>query len=94
MLHSSQLSTEIENVEKLWIKENNYFEKYQILAPSKAGLRVGELSRTIPFNNFKVYGEVSGKFRVMSLDNWNKVVKVSNDPLIIAETEKQLKAVE
>lgn len=93
MLHSSQLNTDIEKVEKLWIKENNYFEKYQLLATSKAGLRVGEVSRDIPFNNFKVYGEISGKFRVMSLDNWNKVVKVSSDPLILSEVDKQLKSV-
>ena len=94
MLHSSRLNTELEKVEKLWVKENNYFEKYQLLAPSKAGLRVGEISRTVPFNNFKVFGEISGKFRVMSLDNWNKVVKVSSDPLVVSETDKQLKSVE
>lgn len=31
-----------------------------------------------------------GKFRVMSLDVWNKVLKASYDPLVLAEKDKQL----
>ena len=94
MLHSSQLEADISTVQKAWIKENNYFERYQVLCTFKAGLRVGEVSRSIPFSNFKVYGEASGKFRVMSLDNWNKVIKISNDPLVLSETDKQLTSLE
>lgn len=47
----------------------------------KLGLRVGEIAKEIPFNNFKVFGEgEEGKrFKVMCLDVWNKVVKISYD---------------
>jgi len=51
---------------------------------------VGQVSRVIPFQNFKVYGRGKGKFRVMSLDVWSKVLKASYDPLILAEKDKQL----
>ena len=54
------------------------------MSSRKLGLRVGEVSKTIPFNNFKVisFGEGS-KFKVMCLDVWNKVVKISYDEKII-----------
>lgn len=44
----------------------------------------------IPFQNFKVFGKGTGKFRVMCLDVWNKVIKASYDPLVLAEKDKQL----
>lgn len=78
------MHTEIDNIEKLYVKENNYFERYQICSTRKLGLRVGELARVIPFQNFKVFGKGTGKFRVMCLDVWNKVLKVSHDPLLIS----------
>ncbi len=52
----------------------------------KVGLRVGEIAKGIPFSNFKVFGEGSqskGKFRVMCLDLWNKVIKVAYDNKVI-----------
>ena len=94
MIHPLQMHTSIDGLEKLYVKENNYFEKYQICSSKKLGVRVGELSRNIPFQNFKVFGKGTGKFRVMCLDVWNKVIKVSYDPLVIAEKEKQLNSVE
>ena len=54
------------------------------MSSRKLGLRVGEVSKTIPFSNFKVIGEGDGsKFRVMCLDVWNKVLKVSYDEKIL-----------
>lgn len=102
-VHPIQLHTEIDNVDKLWVKENNYFERYQIMCSKKLGLRVGEVAKIIPFNNFKVFGDGSQhgvkynsevaakiahdntgkKFRVMCLDVWNKVVKISYDPKLL-----------
>ena len=42
------------------------------------------MSKVIPFSNFKVIGEGEGsKFRVMCLDVWNKVLKVSYDEKVI-----------
>ena len=50
------------------------------MSSKKLGVKVGEISKTIPFSNFKVIGEGEGKkFRVMCLDVWNKVIKVSYD---------------
>lgn len=76
------------------MKENNYFEKYQICSSRKLGLRVGEVSRVIPFQNFKVFGKGTGKFRVMCLDVWNKVIKASYDKLVLEEKDKQLNHVD
>lgn len=90
MVHPLQLHEGIEAITKLYIKENNYFDKYQICSSRKLGLRVGQVSRIIPFQNFKVYGRGKGKFRVMSLDVWNKVLKASYDPLVLEEKDKQL----
>ena len=53
------------------------------MTSKKLGLRVGEVAKAIPFTNFKIYGEGEGKFRVMCLDVWNKVVKVSYDQKVI-----------
>jgi len=54
------------------------------MSSKKVGLRVGEVSKSVPFSNFKVYGEGGeGKFKVMCLDMWNKVVKISYDKKII-----------
>lgn len=47
------------------------------------GIRVGDVGKSVPFTNFKVYGEGEGKFRVMCLDVWNKVVKLSYDPKVV-----------
>lgn len=44
------------NITKFWAKENNYFEKYQIMSSKKVGLKVGDISKSVPFTNFKVYG--------------------------------------
>ncbi len=59
----------------------------------KLGLRVAEVAKEVPFNNFKVYadghgdGKVQGgRFRVMCLDVWNKVVKVSYDQKFVKST--------
>lgn len=84
-MHPSQLHSEIENVNKFWVKENNYFERYQIMTSRKIGLRVGEVAKEIPFNNFKVFGEgeEGNKFKVMCLDVWNKVVKISYDEKVL-----------
>ena len=51
----------------------------------KLGLRVGEVAKSVPFSNFKVFGmgEGEGRFRVMCLDVWNKVVKVTQQPLLM-----------
>lgn len=53
------------------------------MSSKKIGIQVGDVSKTIPFTNFKVYGVGEGKFRVMCLDIWNKVLKVSYDPKIL-----------
>ena len=53
------------------------------MSSKKVGVQVGEVAKTIPFTNFKVYGEGQGKFRVMCLDAWNKVIKVSYEPTIL-----------
>jgi hypothetical protein len=90
MVHPLQLHDSIESITKLYIKENNYFDRYQICSSRKLGLRVGQVSRIIPFQNFKVYGKGKGKFRVMSLDVWNKVLKASYDPLVLTEKDRQL----
>lgn len=84
------MHSNIENIEKLYVKEYNFFEGYQICSSRKLGLRVGEVSRVIPFQNFKVFGKGTGKFRVMCLDVWNKVIKASYDPLVLSEKDKQL----
>lgn len=59
----------------------------------KLGLRLGEVAKEVPFNNFKVYGDGNGdgkadggRFRVMCLDVWNKVVKVSYDEKFVKST--------
>jgi len=44
------------NLNKFWAKENNYFEGYQIMSSKKLGLKVGDVAKSIPFTNFKVYG--------------------------------------
>ena len=50
----------------------------------KIGARVGETAKVIPFSNFKVLGlRGEGKFRVMCLDVWSKVIKVTQDPLLM-----------
>lgn len=54
------------------------------MSSKKIGIQVGDVGKVIPFTNFKVYGEGSGKFRVMCLDIWNKVIKVSYDPKIVS----------
>lgn len=82
-VHPLQLHSEIANVNKFWAKENNYFEGYQIMSSKKVGLKVGEVAKVIPFTNFKIYGSGEGKFRVMCLDVWNKVIKVSYDKKIL-----------
>jgi len=82
--HPLHLHSEMENLNKFWSKENNYFERYQIMSSKKIGIQVGDVGKVIPFTNFKVYGEGSGKFRVMCLDIWNKVIKVSYDPKIVS----------
>ena len=46
---------------KLYIKENNYFERYQIMASKKVGVVVGEIAKAVPFTNFKIYGEKENK---------------------------------
>jgi hypothetical protein len=53
------------------------------MSSKKVGLKVGDVGKNIPFNNFKVFGEGEGKFRVMCLDVWSKVIKVSYDPKIL-----------
>ena len=47
------------------------------------GIQVGDIGKTVPFTNFKVYGKGEGKFRVMCLDVWSKVIKLSYDPKIL-----------
>lgn len=71
------------NLNKFWVKENNYFERYQIMSSKKVGIKVGDIGKNIPFTTFKVYGKGEGKFRVMCLDVWSKVIKVSYDPKIL-----------
>lgn len=56
-MHPLQLHSEIENVNKFWVKENNYFEKYQIMSSTKIGVQVGDVAKVVPFENFKVYGK-------------------------------------
>lgn len=73
----------MENLNKFWVKENNYFERYQIMSSKKVGIQVGDLGKNVPFTNFKVYGEGEGKFRVMCLDVWSKVIKLSFDSKIL-----------
>ena len=73
------------------------------MCSKKLGLRVGEVAKVVPFNNFKIFGdgskhgvknnsEVSNKmaqdntgkkFRVICLDVWNKVVKISYDQRVL-----------
>ncbi len=65
------------------MKENNYFEGYQIMSSKKVGIKVGDVGKSVPFTNFKVYGEGEGKFRVMCLDLWNKVIKLCYDPKVV-----------
>lgn len=55
--HPIHLHTEIENISKFWVKENNYFEGYQIMSSKKVGIKVGDVGKSVPFTNFKVYGE-------------------------------------
>jgi len=54
------------------------------MTSKKVGLKVGDIGKTIPFSNFKVFGEGEGKFRVMCLDVWSKVIKVCYDPKVVA----------
>ena len=122
-IHPVQLHSDIRNINKVWVKENNYFERYQVMTSRKLGLRVGDVGKTIPFTNFKVYSERScherwegdkkgqhnqhnqhnqekkgsgkivenvGKFRVMTLDVWNKVIKISHDPKILKAPQDSL----
>lgn len=57
------------------------------MSSRKLGLRVGEVAKEIPFNNFKIFGEGEGpKFKVLCLDVWNKVVKVTYDEKFIKST--------
>lgn len=65
------------------MKENNYFEGYQIMSSKKVGIKVGDVGKSVPFTNFKVYGEGEGKFRVMCLDVWSKVIKLCYDPKVV-----------
>ncbi len=53
------------------------------MTSQKIGIKVGDISKIVPFNNFKIYGEGEGKFRVLCLDIWNKVIKISYDKTII-----------
>lgn len=53
------------------------------MTSKKIGVRVGDIVKHIPFSNFKVFGQAEGKFRVMCLDVWNKVIKVTNDPMLL-----------
>jgi hypothetical protein len=53
------------------------------MSSKKMGIQVGDIAKTIPFTNFKVFGQGKGKFRVMCLDIWNKVIKVSYDVKIV-----------
>jgi hypothetical protein len=82
--HPLQLHSEMENLNKFWAKENNYFERYQIMSSKKVGMKVGDVGKNIPFTHFKVYGEGTGRFRVLCLDIWNKVIKVSYEPALLA----------
>ena len=54
------------------------------MSSKKVGLKVGDIGKTIPFSNFKVFGQGEGKFRVMCLDVWSKVIKVCYDTKIVA----------
>ncbi len=63
------------------------------MSSRKLGLRVGEVAKQIPFNNFKIYAQgdnhaqpQGNKFKVMCLDVWNKVVKISHDEKFIKST--------
>lgn len=53
------------------------------MSSKKIGMKVGDVGKAIPFSNFKVFGEGEGKFRVMCLDVWSKVIKVCYDPKIV-----------
>lgn len=52
------------------------------MSSKKVGIKVGDVSKTVPFTNFKVYGVGQGKFRVMCLDIWSKVIKLCYDPKV------------
>ena len=39
------------------MKENNYFEGFQIVSSKKVGIKVGDVGKSVPFTNFKVYGD-------------------------------------
>ena len=62
----------------------------------KIGVTVGEVAKVIPFTNFKIYGENSkkenNKFRVMCIDHWNKVIKISYDEKIVKAAKDALLA--
>ena len=53
------------------------------MSSKKIGIQVGDVSKIVPFTTFKVYGSGEGKFRVMCLDIWNKVIKISYDKTIL-----------
>ena len=57
------------------------------MSTKKVGVVVGEIAKVVPFSNFKIYGEKENKeghrFRVMCLDQWNKVIKISYDEKIL-----------
>lgn len=56
-IHQSQIvNDDLSAAHKLYVKENNYFEKYQIMTTKKIGVAVGEVSKVVPFSNFKIYG--------------------------------------
>ena len=55
--HPLNLHSELANLNKFWAKENNYFERYQIMTSKKVGTKVGDLGKVIPFTNFKVFGK-------------------------------------
>jgi len=84
----------METVKKLYVKEINYFERYEIMTANKVGVVVGEVAKQVPFSNFKIYGETENKeghrFRVMCLDVWNKVIKISYDEKILKAPKESL----
>lgn len=57
-VHSTQLvDGSFTGIKKLYVKENNYFERYQIMSTKKIGIAVGDVDKVVPFSNFKIYGE-------------------------------------